>query len=199
VNPHFWWYVARASGIVAWLMLTASVVWGVLLSTKAFPRHRRPAWLLDLHRFLGGLAATFVAFHLAALVADSYTHFGVADLAVPFASKWRPGAVALGIVALWLLVSIELTSVAMRRIPRRVWRRFHLSSYAVFWLASLHALLAGTDHTQPLYRSTAIIAIGAVAVALVYRLARPPAPLSTRNPGDPSRTAGRTAKEHQWN
>ena len=56
MNPQVWWYLTRASGIVAWLMLTASVIWGIVLSTKAFPEHRRPAWLLDLHRWLGGLA-----------------------------------------------------------------------------------------------------------------------------------------------
>ena len=54
MNPQIWWYLTRASGIVAWLMLTASVIWGIVLATKAFPEHRRPAWLLDLHRWLGG-------------------------------------------------------------------------------------------------------------------------------------------------
>jgi cytochrome b len=71
MSPQFWWFLTRASGIVAWLMLTASIIWGIVLSTKAFPEQRRPAWLLDLHRWLGGLTVSFVAIHLAALVADS--------------------------------------------------------------------------------------------------------------------------------
>ena len=54
MSEQVWWYLTRASGIVAWLMLTASVIWGIVLSTKAFPEQRRPAWLLDLHRWLGG-------------------------------------------------------------------------------------------------------------------------------------------------
>ncbi len=90
MNPQFWWFLTRASGIVAWLMLTASVIWGIVLSTKAFPEQRRPAWLLDLHRWLGGLTVSFVAIHLAALVADSYVSFGLVDLLVPFASAWKP-------------------------------------------------------------------------------------------------------------
>ena len=89
MDSQFWWYVTRASGIVAWLLLTASVIWGVILSTHAFPERRRPAWLLDLHRWLGGLTVSFVAIHLLALVADSYTHFDLADLAIPFASIGR--------------------------------------------------------------------------------------------------------------
>ena len=57
---------------------------------------------------LGGLAVMFTAIHLAALVADSYVHFGLADLTVPFASSWQPGAVALGVVAMWLLLAVEV-------------------------------------------------------------------------------------------
>jgi methionine sulfoxide reductase heme-binding subunit len=170
MNPQFWWYVARASGIVAWLFLTASVIWGVILSTKAFPERRRPAWLLDLHRWLGGLTVSFVAIHLVALVADNYTHFDLGDLTIPFASDWKPGAVALGVVAAWLLAAVELTSLAIRRLPRHVWRSIHVMSYAVFWLTSLHAALAGTDRRLGLYQVTAAASILAVAWALLYRL-----------------------------
>ena len=171
MNPQFWWYLTRSSGIVAWAMLTASVIWGILLSTKAFPDQRRPAWLLTMHRWLAGLTMSFLAIHLAALVADSYVSFDLADLAVPFASDWKPGAVALGVVAMWLLVAIQLTSFAMRRLPRRVWRIVHLSSYVAFWLTSMHAAFAGTDATSWLYRAGAAASILAVAWSLMYRVA----------------------------
>lgn len=170
MNPQIWWYLTRAAGIVAWLMLTASVIWGIVLSTKAFPQHRRPAWLLDLHRWLGGLAVSFTAIHLGALVADSYVHFGLADIAVPFASQWKPGAVALGVVAMWLLLAVEATSLAMKRFPRRTWRWIHLASYAVFLLTSLHAAFAGSDRALLLYQGTAVASILAVTWATVYRL-----------------------------
>jgi DMSO/TMAO reductase YedYZ heme-binding membrane subunit len=184
MNPQVWWYLTRASGIVAWLMLTASVIWGIVLSTKAFPEHRRPAWLLDLHRWLGGLAVTFTAIHLGALVADNYVHFEVADLLVPFASSWQPGAVALGVVAMWLLVAVEATSLAMKRLPRQVWRWIHLSSYAVFLLVSLHAAFAGTDAAHWLYQGTAAASIIAVVWSTVYRLThrRRPRPVRAARP-----------------
>ena len=60
MSPQTWWYVARAAGVVSWLMLTASVVWGIVLASGAFPSHRRPAWLLDLHRWLGALTLGFL-------------------------------------------------------------------------------------------------------------------------------------------
>lgn len=171
MNSEFWWYVTRSSGIVAWLMLTASVVWGILLSTKAFPNQRRPVWLLALHRWLSGLMVSFLAIHLAALIADSYVTFDVADLLVPFASEWKPGAIALGVIGMWLLVAVQLTSLAVRRLPRRVWRFVHLSSYLAFWLTSFHAAFAGSDRTSILYQATAVVSISAVVWALMYRVA----------------------------
>ena len=194
MNAHFWWYVARSAGIVAWLMLTASVIWGVILSTKAFPEHRRPAWLLDLHRWLGGLTVWFVAIHLAALVADNYSHFGLADLAIPYASSWKPGAVALGVLAMWSLVAVQGTSLAMKRLPRKVWRYIHFLSYVSFWLTSLHAAFAGTDRNSGLYQGTAVASVAAIAWALMYRVSnrrgrRPTKPTERRGP------AGRIAGE----
>ena len=97
-------------------------------------------------------------------------HFGAAELLVPFASPWRTGAVALGVVAMWLLVAVEATSLAMKRIPRRYWRWIHLSSYVVFLLTSLHAAFAGTDSAHWLYQGTAVATIVAVVIATIYRL-----------------------------
>ena len=89
----------------------------------------------------------FLAVHLGALVADSYVHFGVADLLVPFASSWKSGAVAWGVVAFWFLIAVEVSSLMMRRLPRRTWRAIHLTSY----LAAVHGdrpRLHGRDRRQ---------------------------------------------------
>lgn len=171
MNTQFWWYFTRASGIIAWLMLTATVIWGILLSTKAFPNQRRPVWLLALHRWLAGLMLSFLAIHLVALVADSYVSFDLADLTIPYASDWKPGAVAVGVIAMWLLIAVQATSLAMRRLPRRFWRIVHLSSYVAFWLTSMHAAFAGTDTASWLYQGGAAASILVVAWALMYRLA----------------------------
>ena len=68
---------------------------------------------------------SFVAIHLGALVADNYTHFNLSDLAIPYASDWKPGAVALGWIAAWLLAAVELTSLAIKRAAETVWRSIH--------------------------------------------------------------------------
>ncbi|MDH5237358.1 MAG: ferric reductase-like transmembrane domain-containing protein, partial [Acidimicrobiia bacterium] len=158
MSPQIWWYVARAAGVIAWLLLTASVLWGILLPAKVVDR-LRPAWILDLHRWLAGLTVGFVVVHLGALVADTYIHFDLVDLAIPFVADWKPIPVALGVLATWLLVIVELTSLAMKRLPRRTWHRIHLASYLTFFLASLHGTLAGTDAANPLYQVTSILAV----------------------------------------
>jgi hypothetical protein len=170
MNPQMWWFVVRASGIVAWLFLTAAVLWGIALSTNVFAKRRRPAWLLDLHRALGALSIGMVAIHLAALVADSYLHFTVVDLVVPFASEWKPWQVALGVIAMWGLVVVETTSLAMKHLPKRLWRGVHFTSYSTFVLASLHGTFAGTDATNMLYVATSVVATVAVVAAVVYRI-----------------------------
>ena len=170
MNGSLWWELARASGIVAWLMLTASVLWGVFLSTNLLQRRARPAWLLDLHRWLGGLTIGFVGAHIAALVADSFVHFGRADVLVPFASSWKAGAVALGVAGMWLLLAVELSSLVMKKLPRRTWHAVHLTSYVTFWLVTFHGALAGTDATQPLYRATSVLGVVAVVFATAYRI-----------------------------
>ena len=88
-----WWWVARATGIVAWVFATSAVAWGLVLSGRLVRRRRLPAWILDPHRYLGTLTLAFLAVHLAALVADGYVDFDLRELFVPMASAWRPGAV----------------------------------------------------------------------------------------------------------
>jgi DMSO/TMAO reductase YedYZ heme-binding membrane subunit len=169
VNPQFWWYVARATGLVAWALAVASVVWGVALATRALGNRPKAPWLLDLHRHLGGLTVLFVGAHIGALVADSYTHFGAADVLVPFASSWRPGAVAWGVVAFWLLLGIEVTSLLGRRVPKRWWRRVHLTSYAVAVLSTIHLFTAGADATTVALRWTTVGLATVVTFFLLYR------------------------------
>ena len=148
MNQHVWWYTARAGGITAWAVATASVLWGLALSTRALGSKPRAPWLLDLHRFLGGLAIVFTGVHIAGLVADSYSHFGPSEILVPLASSWKPWPVALGVVAFYLLVAIELTSLLKRWLPNRLWHGVHLGSFGLYALSTAHVLLAGTDRTN---------------------------------------------------
>lgn len=170
MNPQFWWYLARASGIVAWLMLTASVLWGVVLASDAIPARGRRVRRLGMHRWLAGLTLVFIAGHLGALLADRAAHIRVLELAVPYVGSWRPTAIALGVIALWLIVAVEVTALLSRRLSRRWWRDIHIAGYGVFWAATIHGALAGSDATKPLYQVTAIAAVALSVFAVSYRL-----------------------------
>jgi DMSO/TMAO reductase YedYZ heme-binding membrane subunit len=167
-----WWYTARAGGIVAWALLAASVVWGLFLSTRLRPAGAAPAWMLDLHRFLGGLAVLFVGVHVGAIVLDSYVHFSLADVLVPFAASWHPWWVVWGTVAMYLLLAVELTSLTRRWLPARLWRRVHVLSLPLFALASVHFLLAGSDAGNPFAILGVVLTAAAVAGLLVRRTSR---------------------------
>jgi DMSO/TMAO reductase YedYZ heme-binding membrane subunit len=176
MHPQLMWWVSRATGMVAAILLVASLVWGILLATRALKPVDRPAWLLDIHRWVSSLACIFVVAHMAALVADNYVHFSWKELFLPGGSPWKTVPVAFGVVAFWLLVAVQGTSLMMKRLPRKWWKGVHMSSYAVVWLGSVHGALAGTDARHPIYVSVAIVltmlAVGAALVRVVVGTSR---------------------------
>lgn len=147
-----WWYVARAGGLVAWALLAISMLWGLALSTRMFRTRPRPAWTLDLHRFLGGLAVLFTFVHAAALVADGTVHFELTQIVIPLTSRWHPVAVAWGVLALYLLLAIEGTSLLMKRMSNAAWKRVHRTGFALYVFATIHGVAAGTDARTGVFR-----------------------------------------------
>jgi predicted ferric reductase len=196
MNPQLWWYVARAGGLVAYGLLAASTIWGLAVSTRLLGRWPAPGWTLDLHRYLGGLALAFTGIHLVALLLDTYIQFDLVDLLVPFAAGWRPGAVAWGVVAVYLLVAVQATSLARRRLPYRLWRRVHLAAFPLLLVATAHLLAAGSDRADPAVLTMVSAAAAAAMFLLLFRLLRQPQvsrptashghrPPATMRPGHP--------------
>ena len=155
-----WWYINRAAGLVAWALLSASIVLGLLLSSKALGKRVRPNWIQDFHRGLSGLAVVFVGVHVAGAIGDTYIHFGAADVLIPFASGWRPMAIAWGVVSAYLLVAVELSSLLRKHIPKTAWRKIHFLSFPLFITATAHGITAGTEAA-----TTAGIAVAALVTA----------------------------------
>ena len=186
---HSWWYLSRASGLVAWALLAGAVLWGLLLSTRVFDRNPSPKWFTDLHRFLGGSAVVFVAIHVGTILADTYVHFGPAAVLVPLASKWHPVAVAWGVIAMWLLAAVEVSSLAMRHLPRRAWRAIHMSSYALFVSATLHGLSAGPDTRKQVFELVLSATLAVVTLLVLVRIATRKSKARPRKPETASRPA----------
>lgn len=169
MRPELWWYVARSSGLVAWSLLTASTCLGLAQSSRLLRGVAKAPWIVDLHRYLATLTVVFTGVHIVGLWADSFVSFGPLELFVPMTSGWRPAAVAWGIVAFYVLITVQVTSLLMARLPRRLWHAIHMSSLGLFVMATIHGVQAGTDLSSSIVTWIAASATALVVFAAVYR------------------------------
>jgi sulfoxide reductase heme-binding subunit YedZ len=161
--------LARAGGLAAYVLLTMSVLAGLVVKSRPFGRALRAATATDLHRTLALLGLGFLALHGGALVLDSTVHISPAALLVPGLSPYRPVAVAVGVLAAELMLLVYVSFGLRKRIGMRAWRRLHWATYAVFAGATAHGLAAGSDSSRPWALGLYLGAVGAVALATAWR------------------------------
>jgi predicted ferric reductase len=180
-DPTFW-LLARASGLTAYALLTASVLAGLVLKSRPFGRALKPASTVDVHRFLALLGLGMLVLHAVTLMLDRTIRMPLAGLLVPGASPYRAAAVALGVVAAELIVLIYVSFLLRKWIGARNWRRLHWATYLVFLLATIHGFASGTDSAQPWAHDLYLGAVGSVAFATAWRaLGRPVRPAPERS------------------
>ena len=165
------WYVARSAGIVAYLLLSTSVVLGVLMSARAkftWPRFA----VEEVHRFLAICTGGFLALHALGLLADSVVPISFWQLAIPFQTAYRPFAVGLGVTSALLLLAVSLSNLARKRLAFRAWRRIHYLTFAVWATATAHGLLSGTDRQDFWFIALVALAVCSVGLTLLVRFTR---------------------------
>lgn len=187
-DPHIWWYVTRSSAILAWILMTLAVVWGVLLSTRIFRKVDNPGWLQDLHRYFGGVSLVMIGVHIVSLMLDGWLHFTPLQALVPFQASYRTIPVALGIGAFYLLVVVYGSSLFRNRLPPRFWKFLHYFNYGSVVLIGFHAGLTGTDVGQWWYFAVSIVILSLTAMAVVVRL------VMSREPAHATAAAGGAAR-----
>lgn len=165
------WYLTRASGIVALVLLTATMVTGVLSSVGWVGRNWPRFLSQTLHRNLSLLSLVFVGLHVVSTVADGFVPISVIDAFVPFASPYRPIWIGLGAVAMDLLLAVLITSALRSHIGLRAWRAVHWAAYACWPVALLHSLGSGTDTRLGPVLAIEIACVAAVLASVVWRLA----------------------------
>jgi sulfoxide reductase heme-binding subunit YedZ len=164
------WFATRGAGAVSQLMLTASVCFGLITVTR-FAHAEWPRFFnYEMHRRISLLSVVFLAVHVLAAVFDPFTNLGLVAAIVPLASTYRPVQVALGVVALYLVVALIVTSLLRKHIGERTWRLVHWTSYAMWPLAMAHGITAGTDGTAPWMLAIDAVCAIAVGVALIWRI-----------------------------
>lgn len=168
------WILARASGLTAYLLVSASVLVGLTAKTRLLGRRVRPASAVELHRSLSLLGLGAIAVHGLALAADQASPISWPALLVPGLSPYRPFWTALGVTAAALALLVVVSFSARRLIGTRVWRRLHWASYAIFVAATAHGLMAGSDTGRGWALALYAGSLGAVGAATAWRLLAPP-------------------------
>jgi len=168
-NP-FLWYTTRASGVVALVLLTATVVLGILTSTRAGNESLPRFAVSDLHRRISLVALVFLALHIVTAAADSFVPIGWLATVVPFTAGYRPLFVGLGTVAFDLLLAVLVTSLLRQHLSVRLWRGVHWLAYACFPIAVAHAVGIGTDVAFGWLQVTVAVCLAAVLAAVGWRL-----------------------------
>jgi predicted ferric reductase len=146
------WYLTRSTGIVATILVVAALVWGFFFSSRATGKRLRPAWWLDLHNWLGGIALVFTGLHIVTAWLDTSSGIGLKQIAVPGTATIDGWAITWGVLATYLLVVVVFTTWPRRLPNRRWWRILHLTSVGATVLALVHAYQSGSDATRLSFR-----------------------------------------------
>lgn len=180
------WYVTRGAAATAYLLLTISVGLGLSMNLRVFEGMTRAWRILDLHQIVSLLMFAFIGLHLLTLTLDPFKPFSLLQLVWPLAETYRPIWVALGVLALYLLVAVLATSWLRRALGNRAWRTIHLTSYIAFVLVTLHGLFAGSDAGTPwmqaVYWGASALVIYMALFRLALRRRRPRAPVLPPTP-----------------
>lgn len=170
-GPTVMWYVARGSGIVAMVLLTAGVVLGIVTSVR-WSSPRWPRFVIEfLHRNVALLTVVFLAIHISTVVVDGFAPIGWKDAVVPFVSSYRPLWLGLGAIAFDLVVALVVTSLLRHRFGHRTWRVVHWFAYVCWPVAVVHGLGTGTDTKVGVVLVVNVVCVVAVLVAVWWRLA----------------------------
>lgn len=165
------WFATRGAGVVSLLLFTVVVCLGILTvlrwQTEDWPRFLTA----ELHRSLALLSVVFVTIHIVTAIVDPFTSLGLAAAVIPFASSYRPLWVGLGVISIDLGLAVLVTSLIRPWFGQRAWRIVHWASYGAWPLAIAHSIGSGSDAWAPWMLAIDALCIGAVVLAVVWRLA----------------------------
>lgn len=163
------WIMLRSAGIGAYLMLFASVTWGLLGTTAIFERRVSKAASIVVHHYISTSIVVLLAVHLIGLLLDKFQPFRVPDLLIPFHASFRPVPVAFGVIAMYTILIVLVTSWWRARFGLLWWRRVHIWGTPAFILAMVHGIFSGTDANAPLVWWMYMATGGIVMFLLIVR------------------------------
>src|SRR5580698_7296358 len=164
------WYITRASGIVALVLLTVTMILGLTTTARARARNWPGFAQQELHRRISMLSMVFLAIHILTSVLDTYVHIGWAAILVPFTSSYSRFWVGMGTVAFDLMAAVFVSSLLRPRMKPGTWRGIHWLAYGCWPIALAHTFGLGTDAGELWVIALGAACVLSVAAALVWRL-----------------------------
>lgn len=191
--PKAYWYLARASGVVAYLLLWLSLVFGLVVSNKMARLWNGGPTAVELHQFSTWLAIGFSLFHAMILLGDTYIKATVSQVLTPFGyTGYEPLWVGFGQVGFYLAVLVAASFYVRKHIGYRAWRTLHYVSFGLYLILTLHGIFAGTDSAAPalqlvyLGSSVSVYFLMIVRIFAAIRAARVPVHVTPQPPRPPS-------------
>ena len=166
------WHLVRSSGMVAYLLLLASTVWGLFISSQSVKDWSPGVVSLTVHSTLSWLAVILAVIHALLLLLDDYFTYTLADIFIPFIGPYRPIWVGLGTLSFWMLLLISFSFPIKKWMGHQNWKRLHYVSYLAFGAVSVHGLVAGTDGHLLGFRAMVGVGIGLVILLLGIRMGK---------------------------
>jgi sulfoxide reductase heme-binding subunit YedZ len=173
-GPSWYWYATRGLGVSTLIVLTGTVVIGIVTAVR-WSGQTTPAFVAaDMHRNLSLLAVSLLAAHIVTTVLDPFAHISVRDVIIPGGAAYRPVWLGFGVVATDILIAVIATSLLRERIGPRLWRWLHWAAYLSWPLAVVHGVGTGSDARAPWLIAVVISCVAAVLLALIERIRRGP-------------------------
>lgn len=172
-NTNLVWYFIRSAGIIAYVLLAVSMVWGLFAGSHLVRDWSPGPVSLTMHSTISWLALLLGLVHSLLLLFDTYLPFTLTQIFVPFTGTYRPEFVGLGIIGFWVLLAVSISFPLKRKLGYRNWKLLHYTSYLAFGLISAHGLLAGTDGERLGVRLLIGLGLAAMLLLLGLRTAIP--------------------------
>ena len=170
-GPSAYWYLTRGTGLVTLVLLTASVVLGIVQVQRWAPAGSPRFVFVSLHRAVSLLVVVLLVVHVVTAVLDSFAPIRLVDAVLPFAGTYRPIWLGLGALAFDLILALTITSLLRHRIGLPAWRAVHWLAYVSWPVAVVHGWGTGSDARTTWMLAITLGCAAAVLAAVAWRIA----------------------------
>ncbi|MCL4394148.1 MAG: ferric reductase-like transmembrane domain-containing protein [Chloroflexi bacterium] len=168
--PKAYWYLARATGVIAYVLLWISMAFGLTIKNKMARVWPGGPLAVDLHQFASLFALALSLFHALVLLGDRYMNYTPAQILIPFTNPTLTFWTGLGQLSFYIMLPVAFSFYARQRIGFKTWRTIHYASFAIYLLVTLHGIFSGTDTTTPGMMGLYALTVFATYFLTVFRI-----------------------------